>query len=700
MTGEIVAAPDAESVVLRQIIEATPNAMVLADDRMRIVLVNSRTEELFGHSRADLFTMGLEELFPDRYRMSDEEYRATFFGPEGLGEAIVDSNLHGLRRDGSEFAAEVVLTRVHVGGRPHLVASVVDITARLAVAAVERERSADQLRRSILDSLPFSIIATEPDGTIVTANPAAERLLGFDRDELVGSPIGGLRESHLIETPLTQQHADAVGEREIEYVRKDGSMVPVNEAVTLIWDEDGEVGGVLSVAYDITQRREAEAFIRHVAQYDVLTDLPNRSKLFERLEADLRTACRTGRGFAVAMLDIDHFKRVNDSLGHHVGDELLIAIAERLRSQMSDGDMVARPGSDEFVLVFAGVDDQRQLEQRVAAVLASISEPVVCDGHELVVTASMGVALYPTGGLDAISLVRHADTASYHAKTAARNSVRWFEESMLDETDDKLEMATALRYALDRDELSVAYQIQVSLLTGEVVGVEALARWCTADGVTVPPDRFIAVAEDNGLIIRLGEWVLRRACADTAAVSRALGVPLTLAVNVSPRQFHDQDWLRILQSALDDSGLPPDRLELEITEGILMEDPRGVVDVLHTIRSLGAAVVVDDFGTGFSSLSYLTRFPIDTIKIDRSFVGAVLQGAADAAIVDTIIVMAHTLGMTVVGEGVETQEQEHYLRARGCDIGQGYLYSRAVPVDELAAAIRGPGAGAAQAAGT
>ncbi|MET0928994.1 MAG: PAS domain S-box protein, partial [Aeromicrobium sp.] len=283
MTGEIFAAPDAETVVLRQMIEATPHAMVLADDRMRIVLVNARTESLFGHGRADLLTMNLEDLFPDRYRMSDEQYRATFFGPDGLGDPIVDSSLFGVHRDGCEFPVEVVLTRVDIGGRPHLVASIVDITARLAVAAVERERTADQLRRSILDSLPFSIIATEPDGTIVTANPAAERLLGFDRDELVGSPIGGLRESHRIETPLTLDQADEVGEREIDYARKDGSMVPVNEAVTLISDDSGEVSGVLSVAYDITQRREAEAFIRHVAQYDVLTDLPNRSKLFERL---------------------------------------------------------------------------------------------------------------------------------------------------------------------------------------------------------------------------------------------------------------------------------------------------------------------------------------------------------------------------------------------------------------------------------
>lgn len=674
---------------LNHVVEAAPNAMIMVRSDGAIVLVNSQTERSFGYTRDELLSMNVEELIPERFRDRHDGYRDGYFSHPARREMGAGRELFGRRKDGTEIPIEIGLNPIQIMNEEHVLASVIDISERLASQAAESAKRADRLRRSILDSLPFAIIASEPDGSIVTANPAAERLLGFEHDELVGSPIGGLRGGTDTDVPLLATRAGEVDEREVDYLRKDGSTIPVNEANALITGDAGEMSGVLSVAYDITQRREAEAFIRHMAHYDSLTDLPNRTKLFERLGVELRAAIRMGRGLAVALLDLDHFKRVNDSLGHQVGDELLVQIAERLRRQMRATDLVARMGGDEFVLVFTDVDSEHQLERRIAAVLASISEPLVCHGHELIVTASMGGALFPAAGFDATTLLKHADTAMYHAKSMARNSFQWFEDVMLDESRDKLETGAALRYALDRGEISVSYQMQVSLIDGAVVGVEALARWTTSDGVTVPPDRFIPVAEDNGFIIPLGEWVLRRACVDVVAMSEQLGLPLQLAVNVSPRQFHDRAWLEVLRSALEDSGLPADRLALEITENIFMEDPREVVDVLHTVRELGAAIVVDDFGTGFSSLAYLTRFPIDKIKIDRSFISAVVADSADAVIVDTIIVMAHTLGMTVVGEGVETPEQEAYLRERGCDEAQGFRYSRAVPVDQLARVIAG-----------
>ncbi|MGA8988762.1 sensor domain-containing protein [Aeromicrobium sp.] len=666
---------------LNQVVEAAPNAMIMVNAVGGIVLVNSQTERSFGYDRDELLAMNIDNLIPERFRMGHDGYRNAFFRRPDRREMGAGRDLFGRRKDGTEIPIEIGLTPIEILNEQHVLASVIDITGRLEMHAIESAKRADLLRRSILDSLPFSIIASDPDGTIVTSNPAAERLLGFDRDELIGSPIDVLRGSPSSGPALLGSRSDLVDEREVDYRRKDGSTIPVNEASALIMSEDGEISGVLSVAYDITQRREAEAFIRHMAHFDFLTDLPNRTKLFERLDADLRAARRSGRSVAVALVDLDHFKRFNDSLGHHVGDDLLVQMANRLRSQVRAGDMVARLGGDEFVLVLTAVDGPEELEDRITEMLAGIPEPFVCNGHELIVTASIGIALFPDGGQDAITLLKHADTAMYHAKSAGRNSFRWFEVSMLDETKDKLEMASALRYALARDEISVAYQMQVCLTTGDVVGVEALARWRTAADDEISPDRFIPVAEDNGLIIQLGERVLRQACADIITMSAELGVDLKVAVNVSPRQFHDKGWLELLQRALADSGLPADRLELEITENIFIEDPRQVVEVLHTVRKLGVAIVVDDFGTGFSSLSYLTRFPIDKIKIDRSFISNVAVGAADAAIVDTIIVMAHTLGMTVVGEGVETEPQEAYLRERGCDEVQGFRYSRAVPAD-------------------
>lgn len=678
---------DRDSSVLRQIIEATPNAMVMVDERGRITLVNSQTELLFGHGRNDLLTMRVEDLIPERFRGVHVAFRDGFFEGPDTRAMGAGRELFGRHASGREFPIEIGLNPIEIRGKTYVLASIIDVTERILAQAVESARRADGLRRSILDSLPFSIIASDPDGIIVTANPAAERLLKFDHDELIGSTIGSLRAGIGIPPSLSGASHEPLDQREVDYCCKDGTVIPVNEATALIRSDSGEVSGFLSVAYDITQRREAETLIRHMAHFDFLTDLPNRTKLAERLEADLVNAQRTGRGVAVALIDIDHFKRVNDSLGHHVGDQLLVKMAERLREHVGPSDLVARFGGDEFVLVLVGADSPAQVQRRVTAVLNVIPEPVLCAGHEIIVTASMGLAMYPFGGRDAETLIKHADTAMYQAKSATRNSFRWFEDSMLEESNDKLALAAALRRALDRDEISVFYQMQVSLESGQVVGVEALARWRQFDGTFVPPDKFIPVAEDNGLIIRLGELVLRQACHDTVKMSAELGFPLKLAVNVSPRQFHDNSWLRVLHRALDDSGLPAERLELEITEGVFMEDPLEVVDVIQTVRSLGVGIVIDDFGTGFSSLAYLTRFPIDKIKIDRSFISDVVVDSTDAAIVNTIILMAHALGMAVVGEGVETAEQESYLRERGCDEAQGFRYSPAVAACDLPAVI-------------
>lgn len=672
---------------LLHVVEAAPNAMIMVNSLGHIVLVNTQTEKSFGYSRDELLNMNIEDLIPSRFKDKHDGYRKGYFQQPDRREMGAGRELFGRRKDGSEIPVEIGLNPIQVLDEQHVLASVIDITERLVVQATESAERADRLRRSILDSLPFSIIATESNGVIVTANPAAERLLRADRNELVGSRIDEIRDGRENQRPLLSARPHGVDEREVEYHRKDGVDVPVNEAISLIVDEGGEVTGYLAVAYDITQRKEAEAFIRHMAHYDFLTDLPNRTMLFTRLDAELERAAREHTGLAVIMLDLDHFKRVNDSLGHHIGDELLLQMAARLRSEVRANDLVSRFGGDEFVLVLTDVESADELAERIASLLEMIPEPLICNGHELIATASLGGALFPQNGADSTTLIKHADTAMYHAKTAVRNSFQWFHDSMLDETNDKLVLAAALRHALDRGEITVAYQPEINLATGEIVGLEALARWSDADGNDIPPDRFIPVAEDNGLIIRLGEHILRTACADTLRISKSMGRPLRLAVNVSPRQLRDREWMAVLRRSLAASEFDGDQLELEITEGIFLEDPYAVVEVLDSMRALGIKVVIDDFGTGFSSLSYLTRFPIDKIKIDRSFIADLVDSSADAAIVDTIIVMAHTLGMIVVAEGVETEQQEIYLRDKGCDQAQGFRYSRAVPAEQFADAV-------------
>lgn len=674
---------------LLHVVEAAPNAMIMVNEAGYIVLVNSQTERSFGYRRDELLSMRVEDLIPERFRPRHDAFRTGYFSHPDRREMGAGRELFGRRKDGTEMPIEIGLNPIQILDESFVLASVIDISERLVAQSAQAALRDDLLRKSILDSLPFCIIATDATSIIVAANPAAESLLAYRRDELVGLPI------HVIHAASDQLDAIAsapgesfgLDEREWIYRHKNGTSIPVNEANAALLDEKGEVNGYLTVAYDITKRKEAQAAVRHMAHHDVLTDLPNRTLLFDHLVGAIHRAKEDESArIVVLLLDLDLFKRVNDSLGHHIGDELLLHMVARLQRVVREDDLVSRLGGDEFVVVFTEVEDAATLAARIEELMQAVSAPIDVNGHELIVTASMGGAIYPDNGSDPAALLKNADTAMYHAKTSGRNNFQWFVDSLLDETNDKIALAGSLRHALERGELSVAYQPQVSLDTGEVIGMEALARWVSVEHGVVSPERFIPVAEDSGLILQLGEWVLRQACSDAVSIGTQLGRPVRLAVNVSPRQFRSNAWLRTVKDALADTGFDAASLELEITEGILMDDPREVVEVLHATRDLGIDIVVDDFGTGYSSLAYLTRFPIDKIKIDRSFVRDLNIDATDAAIVDTIIAMAHTLKMKVVAEGVETEEQRTYLRARDCDEAQGYLYSKAIPASDFAAA--------------
>ncbi len=674
---------------MRQVIEAAPNAMVMVNEAGSIVLVNSQMEESFGYSREELLSMRVEDLLPDRFRANHEGYRSAFFAKPDRRSMGVGRDLYGRRKDGTEIPIEIGLNPIQIHDENHVLASIIDITERLVVQEAEAADRAGRLRRSILDGVPLSILATDLAGTILSANPAAEKLTGTPQRALVRSTIHAVRGERPGEGTLEPTTEDG---REREWVRADGVRIPVNEVVAPMVDALGAPSGYLVVAYDISMRKEAQAAVRHMAHHDSLTDLPNRTMLNEHLHEAMARADRTGTGLAVLLLDLDHFKRVNDSLGHHMGDELLLRMAARLTSCVRQGDLVSRLGGDEFVVVFGGLEadgSSDHLPGRVEDLLEAVSAPIDVHGHELVVTASLGGARYPSDGADAAALLKNADTAMYHAKVAGRNNFQWFFPAMLDETNDKIALASALQQALSRGEITVAYQPQVDLRSHQVVGTEALARWESPVHGRVPPDRFIPVAEDSGMIRQLGEWVLRQACADTVALQRTLGRRIAVAVNVSPRQFRSGDLLATVTAILEETGLAPHDLELEITEGVLIDDPRTVIDVLHALRELGIRIVVDDFGTGFSSLAYLTRFPIDKIKIDRSFVQDLPIDGPDAAIVDTIIVMAHTLSMKVIAEGVETVDQEAYLAERNCDEVQGFRYSAGVPAEQVAEVVSG-----------
>ena len=561
----------------------------------------------------------------------------------------------------------------------------------------------EMLKQSIFDSLPQSIIATDAQGVIMDVNPAACALLGHGREDMLGRAVLGLvHEAREVESrarELSHETGQRVApdfsvltlkarqgqmeEREWSYRRQDASTLPVNVLVTALRNAAGEIYGYLEVAHDVSERKRAEAYIRHMAHHDSLTSLPNRALMLDRLDMAIRRARRDGLQVAVLLMDLDHFKRINDSLGHHMGDKLLLVIAARLQFCLRETDTVARLGGDEFVLILTDVRSQDDLNHKIEDILARVATPISVENHELLVTPSIGGSLFPKDGSDANTLLKHADAAMYQAKALGRNTWQWFSHDMVRATAEKLALTSALRFAVERKELYLHYQPLVSLVNGQVTGMEALVRWQHPDRGLIPPDSFIGLAEENGQILQIGEWILNAACAESARIQKQLGRPLTVAVNVSPRQLQQKNFVLSVEKAIEASGLSPTSLELEITEGLLMRDPKESAAILRKIRDLGVGIVIDDFGTGYSSLSYIMRFPIDKLKIDRSFIRDLKTDEADAAVINAILAMARSLHIEVVAEGVETPEQLSYLRDRSCDQAQGYYFGRPVSGDEF-----------------
>jgi diguanylate cyclase (GGDEF)-like protein/PAS domain S-box-containing protein len=450
-----------------------------------------------------------------------------------------------------------------------------------------------------------------------------------------------------------------------------------------VFDEAGVLEGYRGTGSDITERKLTEQRVHHVAQHDALTGLPNRSLLHDRLSQSVAYAIRSNRPVWVMLIDLDRFKFVNDSMGHKAGDVLLVTVAARLRAALRDADTVARLAGDEFVVILGEHADEPLCAAVVQRVMDAVAKPVMLGNKEFFVTCSVGVAVFPTEGTSSENLIEHADIAMYRAKKLGRNNFQFFTPSMNDEARERVRIEGALRNALERNEFVLHYQPQVDMKTGQIVGMEALIRWNHPELGMVPPGRFVGVAEETGLIVPIGAWVMRTACAQNKAWQDAGYPRLRVAVNLSARQFGAADLLASLEATLRDTGLDPACLEIELTESLFMSDVTPAVELLHRMKALGVNLSIDDFGTGYSSFSYLSRFPIDVLKIDRSFVADITHDANDAAIVTSIIALAHNLKLAVIAEGVETLEQLDYLRSHGCDEMQGYYFSKPLPATEF-----------------
>jgi diguanylate cyclase (GGDEF)-like protein/PAS domain S-box-containing protein len=514
---------------------------------------------------------------------------------------------------------------------------------------------------------------------------AVERILGKTRWDFV---------SALAENSAGREHIDVVHAREpfknLEYraVDDNGEERWFCVSGQPMFDDGGRFTGYRGTGSDITARKVSEQRVHHVAQHDVLTGLPNRSLLQDRLGQAVAYANRSGHPVWVMLIDLDRFKFVNDSMGHKAGDVLLMTVAARLRSSLRDTDTVARLSGDEFVVILSQHEDQPLSGDIVQRVMDSVAQPVMLGPKEFFVTCSIGVAAYPSDGTPAESLIEHADIAMYRAKKLGRNNFQFYTPAMNEESLERVRIESALRNALERNEFVLHYQPQVDLQSGRIVGMEALIRWQHPELGMVPPSRFVGVAEDTGLIVPIGAWVMRTACAQNKAWQDAGLGRLRVAVNLSARQFSAADLVPGIEQVLADTGLDPSCLELELTESLFMSDVTPAVELLHRMKALGVKLSIDDFGTGYSSFSYLSRFPIDVLKIDRSFVNDISHDANDAAIVASIIALAHNLRLSVIAEGVETAEQLDYLRHQGCDEMQGYYFSRPLPAQEFEQLLR------------
>ncbi|MDP3023485.1 MAG: EAL domain-containing protein [Sulfuricurvum sp.] len=556
---------------------------------------------------------------------------------------------------------------------PHFIVLSRDIT--------QRKKSEDQLLKlsQAVEQSPNTIIITDLDANIEYANAAFFKTTGYSVEEVIGKNPNLL---HSEKTPSATyadmwEHLTRGENWQGEFInrRKDGTEYIEFIRIAPVRQKDGKITHYMAIKEDISERKQAEERIHYLVNFDPLTGLPNRLQMDDHMQYTLNLAKRNGGFFAVLFLDLDHFKNINDTLGHSIGDKLLIELSKRLTASLRDQDTISRMGGDEFIILLPSSDAHGTI-QVAQKLLNSIAKTFLIEEYQLSITASIGIALYPNDGVDIEMLSKNADTAMYRAKNDGRNSYCFFTPEMQANSHRMLQLSNALHHALERNELHLVYQPQLSASGERIVGAEALLRWQHPEFGSVPPDEFIPIAEENGMILSIGEWVLRTAISQAKSWIDNGHLPIIVAVNISAIQFRHPNLPDLITSILEEAEFPPQYLEIELTESIAMHDPQVAINTMNDLHERGIRMSIDDFGTGYSSLSYLKKFKVYKLKIDQSFVHDIGTNSEDKAIVNAIINMARSLDLQTIAEGVETLEQLEYLRKQGCDEIQGYYYSK------------------------